>query len=484
MAGRHPQQRRTVVPQGEQRRRAAGSASAARQRKLAAARFRRWLHDHDAAIEGVPPGTLAGLVAIWALDLAETGSVKPGTIYRYVLWAVDGLADEGIIPDRKRLLKVVGRITANVERNLDVFDSRAVQRHARPITAAVMRTLLAALDAWENNPGGMSRYWLLRLRVMLVFMYTFALRASEAIRARWSWLQIEAIDATTDAIRLTIPHSKWQQSPVTLTALVETGPYSIVRLLEDWKRDLAAVGAPVDPTRRIFFQTSKYRDLPFREPNKFTGSMRGKTLADFAHVADELVEPGAKPDSLPAGSNRLLKWRCGVCGHVSTGRLRARIASGSCKPCVARRAYFQGSAVTPPAPAAGRDWIDLIEVLISDPAWHSNDAPELRELAAQNLVYNELLSAIKKLAAHAGVPARTAYELIGTHGPRRGRATDAANEDLPFSDIVAYLRHTNPTITLRYIDGRDLTVTNPVTALDGFTADGTQATRRLKDRLG
>lgn len=429
-----------------------------------AAQFDKWLSGtlgvHVEQLNPVP----GDLLVLWALELVAT--IKPRTARAYVTNAIAGLAAAGHTVTKIDAAKaLVANITGQTRKSLPMTDPRVDTRKARPFTAKVLWKLRKAIAEVRHNPGGLAERWLLRLDATLVFAYIFSLRISEVLDGCWGWLDVGPVTDGQRVVSLTIPHSKYQPEPETVRSLIDVDSWSVI---EEWRVSQQTVGAPVGPDDRIFLETTKYRTLPYRDviPPR---CVAGKTLADFTDVAAELVDD-LDPASIAAGSVKRLRWRCSVCGCQLERPVRTHTRTPGCRSCADRKKYFEGLGTAQSSPAAGHEWIDLIALYIAD---EDDTHPDLtkseRHVLGRNKEALAYRKALKWICKKAGVEPRDKFEYIGTHGARRGHATDIIAAGGTIFDVGAHLRHRKVTETTRgYTSQKDSPLPNPLRLLDEF----------------
>ena len=449
----------------------ARSAGTELQHKANTALFTRWVHEtFDVNVTDLVP--IPGeLLLLWAYQQLKKGirskkGIKPETARAYVRGAVNGLTGAGHeVSDVAETKTAVANLAAQTAKSMTMGDERAVTRQARPFVKEELAKLLAKLAEWRANPGGLADRWLLRFAASLRFGYTFALRISELLEARWGWLKVIHIGDDVVQVTLTIPKSKYQPEPETIRTLVSADEWALV---EEWRRSQEAVGAPVGPDDRILLETSRYRTLPYRKTYSERLKVKGRKLSEFEEVVAELDEPDVKPSTIAAGSVKKLHWKCSICGYRFEAQVNGQTnRHAGCRCCADRKRYFEGPSV-PPSPAAGHEWIDLLDRYVNDVAAHPDLTAAQRRVRAVGNEAGAYRKALKQLCTAAGVEPHNNLEYIGSHGARRGRATDGIRAGATQTQVAAYLRHDGLDTVRRYISEADSPLSPALHSLDAF----------------
>ena len=198
----------------------------------------------------------------------------------------------------------ITHLIQNLRRKLP-WDQVAPVR-AQPLTDERVETLLSYIDRLERM-GFVHEVWACRWRVLLLVARASALRPSEIVRMRFSWIRPHATGAA-QAASITVPVTKSSESPTTVFMSAEIpGGVEALKALDEWTRTVDGLGYPTTGKSRVFprVERDKRGKTPYR-------SVAGKTLADFPQNAAS-TQGASIPRRFPQGKTR---WPNGVAAVV------------------------------------------------------------------------------------------------------------------------------------------------------------------------
>lgn len=367
----------------------------------------------------------------------------------------------------------IKNLIRNLRRRLP-FEQVAPVR-AQPLTDERVETVLSYLDRLERV-GLVHAVWVRRWRALFLVARASALRPSEIVRMRFSWVRRYP---TARMASITVPVAKSSESPMAVLISAEIpGGVEALEALEEWTRTLDSLGYPTEGESRVFPRVVEARVFPRvvkgRTEKSSYCSVAGMKLADFAKVAAEYTG-SLDPTTVPAGSNKVAEWRCGTCGRTWKTRVLNRTSTSSgCPHCLRTRkktglASRQGLGLPGPSREATVLLVDPVDARLRDSGFRADGTRSQRFEFAVIAARDEMGAEYKTIALAAGLDPRTSFERISAYGTRRGATVSLANIDANRETMRETLRHLHVQTATPYIEERDITLPPALTELDGWS---------------